>query len=116
MLFHHIGIRISNMEKSLAFYVDTLGFSITRKEETPNLTVIFLDAFGTTLELIYKPDYEPRPMGPVEHIAFVVDDIDEEIQKYKRLGIVFEEKKFFGTKPIVFFYGPDKERFEFMQK
>lgn len=116
MNFNHIGIKITNIAESEHFYGDILGFKLLRKQITPQSTLIFFDAYGITVELIFKPEHSPKPAGPVEHLAFTVDSLKDEIDRLSPWGIDFSEKKVVGQHQIVFFNGPNNERFELMEK
>jgi lactoylglutathione lyase len=52
----------------------------------------------------------------IEHIAFKVDDLNEEIRLLNDLGIPYTKPREVGTAKIVFFDGPDNEKFEFVAK
>jgi catechol 2,3-dioxygenase-like lactoylglutathione lyase family enzyme len=93
---HHVGITVSDMERSLAFYRDLLGLRVladtrlTRPEiatllgtDEIDLRVVDLDTKdGRILELLQYSaprgrhvDYTSRDAGS-GHVAFAVDDLD----------------------------------------
>ena len=84
---HHIAIIVSS-EKSVDFYKE-LGFKEKSREVRPKDTLIWMEGFGTTLELFVSPDHpahvtDPEAFG-LRHIAFVVDDLEktrEELKKF----------------------------------
>jgi len=115
MKFGHIGIKVTDMEKSLEFYTKVLECKILKNYTYPESHIVFLDAHGTIIELVYKEKNEKRDMGPVEHIAFKVENLEEKIEKLKEYGIKdISEPKIVGKGKIVFFNGPDNERFEYV--
>lgn len=117
MKFGHIGIKVTDMEKSVKFYTKILECKVIKDYEYPTSRLVFLDAHGTIIELIHKRENEVRSTGPVEHIAFKVDDLEEKIQQLKDFGITeISEPRIVGKARIVFFDGPDNERFEYVAR
>ncbi|MBN2900010.1 MAG: VOC family protein [Clostridia bacterium] len=117
MKFGHIGIKVTDMALSLKFYTEVLECKILKDYQYPDSHLVFLDAHGTVIELIGKPENEERSVGPVEHIAFKVDNLEEKIEALKAYGIHdISEPKIVGKGKIVFFNGPNNERFEFVAK
>jgi len=117
MKFGHIGIKVLDMEKSLEFYTTVLECKVIKDYQYPTSHLVFLDAHGTIIELIHKAENEERATGPVEHIAFKVEDLDEKIERLKSFGVQnISEPRVVGKGKIVFFDGPDNERFEFVAR
>lgn len=92
---HHHGITVSDLDRAVAFYRDTLGldvldrFSVGGKAfatgvgtEGASADFAHLDAGDTRLELVsYDPEGEtadrPEPNRPgATHLGFAVDDVD----------------------------------------
>jgi lactoylglutathione lyase len=82
----------------------------------PQSRLVFLEVGGTIVELIGKADNEPRGLGPIEHIAFKVDNLGEKLVRLEELGIAYTEPRQVGTAEVVFFEGPNNERFEFVAR
>ena len=120
---HHSSRTVSNMERSLAFYRDILGFKvvedITSEEPgiqdasaTPKsqLQIVMLEAGGSRVELIEfqkekgKPYDKPLDLNDVgsSHIAFEPEDMD---QAYEYL--VFKGVRF-TSPPQVTWRGPGR--------
>ena len=117
MKFGHIGIKVTDIEKSKKFYTDVLGCKILKDYKYPTSNLVFLEAHGTIIELIYKKENEDRSIGPVEHIAFKVESLDEKIKELKDHGIkLLGAPRIVGTARIAFFDGPDGERFEYVER
>jgi len=117
MKFGHIGIKVLDMEKSKKFYTEVLECKIIKDYKYPTSNLVFLDANGTIIELIYKESNEARNLGPIEHIAFKVEDLDRKIKDLKDYGIEIDgEPRIVGTARIAFFEGPNFERFEFVER
>ena len=77
---HHVAIIASDYEKSKDFYVNKLGFELTREVYRPaqNDYLRMLSLGETTLELFIRPDAPQRVNNPeamgLRHLAFQVAD------------------------------------------
>jgi len=114
----HIGVFVKDMDKSIDYY-KRLGFTLD-KEEMPSIRLAFLSAGSCLIELIEQKDMPKRDAGVVDHIAMVVDNIDEAIKNAKAQGIDIDasqvnEAPILGGIKNVFFVGPDGERLEFFE-
>lgn len=105
----HTGICVSDLERSIAFYRDVMGFKLIKREEpkatrarklgVPGAVIqiaVFEYAQGGQVELIqYLEPPSPNTYGaPVNslgqvHISFKVDDIEKEIKRMSELGVEF---------------------------
>lgn len=115
MTFAHIGIKVTQMAESIKFYTEVLDCTILKEDIQPATHLVFLNANGTILELIFKEENLEREMGPIEHIAFKVESLDGEIALLERKGITVTEPRIVGANRICFFDGPNHERIEFME-
>lgn len=105
----HTGIVVSDLEKSLNFYKDLLGFKITKQMDEAGkyidavlamshvkVTTIKMTApDGQIIELLYYHSH-PRKQKPREicdigiaHIAFTVNDLDQVYDRIKAEGVPF---------------------------
>ncbi len=96
MILEHVGLTVSDLEKSIDFYTQVFGFKVLRK--TTINTYLYLD--NELLELMQseapiKVETSKTPeewiklmKGPVglNHIGFRVDDMDAAIERIIRLG------------------------------
>jgi lactoylglutathione lyase len=117
----HIGIFVKSIEQSNAFYADKLGFEITGSHKMGDTTLEFLRIGSCILELIEKPDYQPRSAGVIDHIAVEVEEIEPLVCKLIEKQIPFltgeinDAKDLLGGVRNIFFTGPDGERIEFFE-
>jgi lactoylglutathione lyase len=118
----HVGIRVSDMEKSLAFYQEVLGLSLRRRVQlNDEVELAFLhhpEQPSVEVELIVGREAE-HAEGKVHHLAFRVEDIDAEIERFKELGVDITDqasKVILGNVHIFFFKGPDGEILELVQR
>jgi glyoxylase I family protein len=79
MRVHHVAISTSQFERLRAFYVETLGLAVVGG--FPEKQIAFLDAGGTTIEIVGEPNTgRTAPVGferrGWQHLAWEVDDVD----------------------------------------
>lgn len=117
----HIGIQVADIAASKAFYVDTLGFTLTHEEAMDNgVKLAFLNIGTCLLELVEVPNHAPRPAGVIDHIAIEVEDIETVVCKLIEKQVTFltneiNESPILGGIKNIFFTGPDGERLEFFE-
>ena len=98
---NHIAL-ICSSEESLRFYND-LGFTERTRIKREHDTVVFMDGFGTTLEIFVDSRHPQRASNPenngLRHICLVPDDFDEfaRIHGVDSLSTDFFGKRFFFT-------------------
>ena len=112
---HHIAIISSDWEKAREFYIEKLGFALTREVYRPaqNDFLRMLTLGETTLELFIRPDAPQRVNNPeamgLRHLAFRVEDAVEAAAWLTERGIETEpirEDLVNGGK-FTFFKDPD---------
>ena len=92
MKFLHTCIRVKDLDASLAFYQEALGFKEVRRNDFPDykFTLVYLaleDDPSYELELTYNYDHEAYDLGDgYGHIAVGVDNLEESHQKHKAAG------------------------------
>ena len=112
---HHIAIISSSWEKAKDFYIDKLGFQLTREVYRPAQDdyLRMLSLGETTLELFIRPDAPQRVNNPeamgLRHLAFRVEDAEAAAAWLNSRGIETEpirEDLVNGGK-FTFFKDPD---------
>ena len=119
----HIGIITNNLQQSVEFYTDVLGFSISAKIEMDDagFSAIFVEKNGSKIELIgYRGIITERSEGveikmggssiPInDHITFTVDEIAATVTELKEKGVEFglEPIQVEGGMKIAFFKDPN---------
>lgn len=107
--FDHNNINVLDLEKSVSFYKEALGFEETRRYNSPDgsFTLVFMKGEGShTLELTYLKDRkEPYNLGDNEiHMAVTTDDFDKAYEHHKNMGCICYENKGMG---LYFIADPD---------
>lgn len=122
--YHHIAIKASDYERSLAFYRDGLGFKETVSWGEGDSRACMLDlGDGNYLELFAGGPPAGRPEGDWIHYCLRTTDCDTAFAAAIRAGatVVSEPQDFrIPSEPYVdirncFFKGPDGELIEFFQ-
>lgn len=90
----HTMLRVGDLERSIAFYVDKLGMKLFRKEDYPDghFTLAFVgygdEHSGATIELTHNWGREAYEHGSAfGHIALAVTDIKAMFAKLETLGV-----------------------------
>ena len=113
---HHVAIICSNFERSKRFYTHVLGLKIIKETYRAARGSFKLDlALGDTyiIELFSFPNPPVRISRPeacgLRHIAFAVENMDEEIQRLQQHGVQLEAVRFdeLTGKRFTFFSDPD---------
>lgn len=136
----HIGICVSELERSVCFYRDVLGFKeLSRLQvEGPEaerllnisggeLQAVYLERDGTRIELLFYPvaghqqTATPRPMNRLgfTHLSIRVEDLESAVAAIEQMGGTnLTETRIdndaWGTK-AVFVTDPDGLRIELLQ-
>ncbi len=134
----HLGICVSDLERSLTFYTEVLGFrevgrfadehgfsSRFLELEDVRLQAVYLERDGWRIELLYYP--QPRALGSGDrgemnrlgftHLSFVVEDLDRSLDDVRRCGgaVVEATRMEMGARAI-FATDPDGTRLELIER
>jgi len=136
----HIGICVSDLERSLHFYRDLLGFQTLSKLdaageavdrllslEGTDLHAVYLERDGTRLELLHfaSPGHDgaagPRPMNALgfTHLSLRVDDLATTLDALRNAGVRVLDETLIDNPDFdsaaVFIVDPDGTRVELVQ-
>lgn len=117
MRVHHIGIMVSDIERSIDWYQRMMGLKLVDRRQLGQTLLAFLETGNTQLELIQRGGgYSAE--GLVNHVAFAVDDLEAEMARLRAAGVTFEERfprEIWNGGKIAFLDGPDGEVLELFQ-
>lgn len=122
----HTMLRVTDLERSIAFYVDVLGMKLLRRNDYPGgkFTLAFVgyqdEKDGAVLELTYNWGVDKYELGTAYgHIAIEVDDAAHACEMVREKGgkVLREAGPMqHGTTVLAFVADPDGYYIEFIQK
>jgi len=121
--FLHTRIRVSNLERTIAFY-ELLGFQCTRRtDKSPaGNQLAFLELAGNEhfLELCYSPDYQLKVPEDLMHTAIGYADLIAKCDELEKKGVVIWpdgwRAKFPTGNKMAFVTDPDGYEVELLEK
>jgi lactoylglutathione lyase len=91
--FLHTRIRVKDLDKTISFYTEILGFQASGKHISPagnQLCFLTLPGNDTQIELAYSPNYaEFQVPEDLIHFAITVPDLEDFRHKWEPTGIEF---------------------------
>ena len=121
--FLHTRIRVSSLEKSIAFY-EKLGFTVGEQKTSPqgnSLAFMHLSGNDHFLELTHSPDFKVEFPEDLMHTAVGVQDIVLYCDQLEKGGIEiwpdgWKEKFTSGERKMAFVTDPDGYEVEILEK
>jgi lactoylglutathione lyase len=120
MKYLHTMIRVSNLDESLKFFTETLGFVEQRRYENEKgrFTLVFVaapESPDAPVELTYNWDPEVYTGGRnFGHLAIGVDNVYDYCAKLQKAGVVINRPPRDGR--MAFIRTPDNISIEILQK
>ena len=127
-----IVIMVNDLQKSVEFYTDVLGFSISNKIELAEmgLSAVFVEKDGSKIGLMNhkgkkipkRSEFGKIKLGEIslpinDHITFSVDDMEATTTELKGKGVVFnlEPISMEGGIKVAFFKDPEGVQIELVE-
>ena len=110
--FNHAAINASNVEASIAFYTQVLGFfEVSRPSFSFAGSWLYSHGLGMMLHLIHDRRFEPcttRDNTRRNHLAFRVDDVDRTFEQLAEHSVPVIERRLpdYGYRQL-FIHDPD---------
>jgi lactoylglutathione lyase len=119
----HVALKVYDLEKSLEFYRDKLGFPEMMRMDHPNggIWLVYLRITDDQFIEIFPGAENQRSPGwngnAITHVCLTVDDLDAVVDRVEKAGIkLLLEKKIAGDgNRQAWIEDPDGNRIEFMQ-
>jgi 4-hydroxyphenylpyruvate dioxygenase-like putative hemolysin len=98
---NHVGISSPNLEETLSYYTETLGFpeAFRVTNDEGDITVVYVQV-STNSFLELQPSNEERPPG-LSHFGIVVEDMDNAIEMWRERGLEVENSRVSGTNAVL---------------
>ena len=122
--FLHTRVRVSDLDKSINWYSDHLGFVVAaRSDKSPaGNQIVHMDLPGNkhTLELTYSPDYDLNVPEDLMHFAIGVPDLVAFCEKLANAGLEiwpdgWREQFTSGGMKMAFITDPDGYEVELLE-
>ena len=113
MKWDHAGIKCADMERSLHFYCEVLGFRIQEELEIMERRFVLVGNETTSIEIEQgnpgDKQIDPRFQTGQNHLAFLVEDIRTLVERLKTQGvsIVLEPMSTRPDRLVAFIEDPD---------
>ena len=122
--FLHTRVRVGNLDASIAYYCDHLGFKVkSRSEKSPagnQICHLELPGNAHTLELTYSDDYEMNVPGDLMHFAIGVPDLIALCDELEKKGLEIWpgdwRKTFPEGRKMAFVDDPDGYEIELLER
>jgi len=120
--FLHTRMRVSDMDRTIAFYTDILGLEVLERKTSPRGSHLAFLRVPNSDELIELCSFPPS--GPVTvqadlvHLAFQVESLDDTIASLKQKGITITDgptKTSSGSR-FIFIDAPDGYEVELIER
>ncbi|MEC4672862.1 MAG: VOC family protein [Nitrospirota bacterium] len=120
--FLHTRMRVSDMDQTIAFYRDVLGFEVLERKVSPRGSHLAFLSVPNSLELIELCSFPAS--GPVKvqedlvHLAFEVDHLDQTIDELtaKDIPITDGPTESSSGSRFIFIDAPDGYEIELIQR
>lgn len=117
MKYAHTCIRVKDLEASIRFYEEALGYQVTReKDHTKDgfkLVYLALEGDETELELTYNIGHEAYDIGNgYGHVAVYAEDLEAEHERMKKAGFDVTELKGLPGDPPRYFFVTDSDGYK----
>ena len=113
----HTCIRVKDLEASILFYREALGYEITReKDHSENgfkLVYMALPGDNSELELTYNIGHDAYEIGDgYGHVAVLADDLEAEHARIKAAGYPVTELKGLPGEATRYFFATDPDGYK----
>ncbi len=117
----HFSIRVSNLERSRAFYEKYFGAVMVKEFRIPEkkMDIRYFACGKNILELIAVDDSEPFEGNRIGHVALRVDNVDRTVEEFSKKGVpvaVEPRDASIGLGRVAVFLDPEDNRIEVLDR
>lgn len=98
-VFEHIALDVRDPAATAKWWVENLGFEVTRTSKEPPFTTFLVDGSGRMAVELYRapdrataPDYAAKSSLEL-HLAFHAEDVDAEVKRLTAAGAKLEKRE-----------------------
>lgn len=119
--FGHIAFRVKDMERSVKFYTEVLGFKKMHEIPTPNGNIVFLEISNKqSLEFFVGGKDEQKPTDTsigYMHLCLITENTKELVESIKAKGIeLYQEPSYGDTFNCFRVLDPDGNELEMLER
>jgi catechol 2,3-dioxygenase-like lactoylglutathione lyase family enzyme len=103
-----VSVPVSDQERAKEFYVEKLGFELTRDESGPDIRWVQVTPKGGTTSLTLVTWFETMPPGSLQGLVLDSEDLQRDCEELLARGVEFDEpprERPWGTEAVV--HDPD---------
>jgi lactoylglutathione lyase len=114
----HTCLRVMDLEASLKFYKEVLGFQETRRKDFPKyeFTLVFLSDEGGTYEIELTYNYNPEKPYVIgngfSHLAVGIEDLEASHETHSKLDYKVSELMGLPGSPAGYYFITDPDGYE----
>lgn len=123
---HHVAVKVvpEKYDETVKFYTEILGMKMVRAWGEGNGRCSMISTGdNTVMEILSNPEADSAHAGPLPHIAFETDFVDELVEKVRAAGYEITDEPKDVSIPceqpypirVAFCYGPAHEHIEFFK-
>src|SRR5215218_3402719 len=86
-----VSVPVSNQERAKEFYVEKLGFELTRDESSPGIRWVQVTPKGGTTSLTLVTWFETMPPGSLQGLVLGSDDLEKDCEELVARGVEFDQ-------------------------
>ncbi len=120
----HTSITVRDMDASIRFYTENLGFRLVKRQEVPenNAEIAFLEDGETPHQIeltFWRSKREYVEGDQLDHIALQVNDVEKVVEELRRKGVTVKKEPYSlsaGKSRIAFITDPNDIWIELIQR
>lgn len=119
MEFCWVTIQVTNLERSLKFYQESVGLPLRERFQGAEGTQIaFLGSGETQVELLWDSNASHSPRGGAISLGFATTTLKDKLEQLKEAGVTILSEPIWPSPAVGFFFAadPDGNRIQFIER